>query len=279
MPAAKHEIIPGHHVMTEWWWAYLALGAFVGFFSGLLGIGGGSAMVPVLAFIFAAEQFAPAYVVHLALGTGMATILFTSASSVRSHQQRKAVNWRIVRRMVPGVVIGTLAGALLAGQLDARALSVAFTVLVYYMATQLLLDSKPAIRRSLPGIGGLWLAGGIIGALSSLAAIAGASLTVPFLIKRNVGVHEAIGTAAAVGWPLAAAGTVGYIVSGLAKPGLPEFGVGFIYLPALAWIVIASMLMAPVGAAIAHRTPGKMLKRVFAVVLYLLATNMLISFF
>lgn len=263
----------------EWWWAYLALGAFVGFFSGLLGIGGGSAMVPVLAFIFTAEQFAPAYVVHLALGTGMATILFTSASSVRSHHQHRAVNWRIMRSMVPGVVIGTLAGVLLASHLDARALSVAFTVLVYYLATQLLLDARPAALRSLPGNTGMWLAGGIIGALSSLAAIAGASLTVPFLVKRNVGVHEAIGTAAAVGWPLAAAGTVGYIVSGLAKPGLPEFSVGFIYVPALIWIVIASMLMAPVGARIAHRTPGKTLRRIFAILLYILATRMLISFF
>ncbi len=263
----------------DWWWAYLALGAFVGFFSGLLGIGGGSAMVPVLAFIFAAERFAPAYVVHLALGTGMATILFTSASSVRSHHQHKAVNWRIVRALAPGVVVGTFGGALLASHLDVRVLSVVFTAFVYYLATQLLLDAKPKASRSLPGTEGMWLAGGIIGALSSLAAIAGASLTVPFLVKRNVRVHEAIGTAAAVGWPLAFAGTVGYVASGIARAGLPEHSVGFVYLPALAWIVIASMLLAPLGARIAHRTPGRTLKRIFAVLLYILATKMLVSFF
>ena len=265
--------------MTDWWWAYLALGGFVGFFSGLLGIGGGSAMVPVLVFIFAAKQFAPNYVVHLALGTGIASILFTSASSVRSHHWRSAVNWRIVRRMVPGVVTGTFCGALLAGYLDVRMLSIAFTALIYYLATRLLLETKPVASRDLPGSTVIALVGGGIGVLSSLSATGGASLVVPFLVKRNIRVHEAIGTAAAIGWPLAAAGTAGYIVSGLTTPGLPEYSIGFVYFPALFWIVIASMLMAPVGARIAHRTPGNTLKKIFAILLYILATKMLLSFF
>ncbi|MGH8648154.1 MAG: sulfite exporter TauE/SafE family protein [Burkholderiales bacterium] len=266
-------------MMTEWWWAYLALCAFVGFFGGLLGIGGGSAMVPVLAFIFAAKGFPAPYGVHLALGTCIATILFTSASSVVSHHRREAVNWRVLARMVPGVMLGTFAGALLAGRLDARALSIAFTLLIYYLATMLLMDRKPATRRELPGVLGLSAAGGVIGAVASLTATAGASLVVPFLVGRNVSVHEAIGTAAAVGWPVALAGTTGYLVSGMAVNGLPGWSVGFVYLPALAWIVVASMLMAPVGAAVAHRTQGKTLKRVFAVVLYALATAMLLQFF
>ncbi|MBI2297073.1 MAG: sulfite exporter TauE/SafE family protein [Betaproteobacteria bacterium] len=265
--------------MTEWWWAYLALGAFVGFFSGLLGIGGGSAMVPVLALIFAAKHFTAPHVVHLALGTCIATILFTSASSVLSHHRREAVNWRVLTGMVPGVMLGTFAGALLAGRLDARTLSIVFTALIYYLATMMLMDRKPATPRELPGALGLSAAGGVVGAFASLTATAGASLVVPFLVRRNLPVHEAIGTAAAVGWPVALAGTVGYVVSGMTVSGLPGWSVGFVYLPALAWIVVASMLMAPLGAAIAHRTPGKTLKRVFAVVLYLLATNMLISFF
>lgn len=261
----------------DWWWAYLALGAFVGFFSGLLGVGGGSAMVPVLVFIFTAKQFAPDYVVHIALGTGMATILFTSASSVLSHHRHGAVNWRILRDMVPGVVVGTFCGALLAGYLNVLVLGVMFTVLVFYNATQLLLDAKPRASRNLPGTAGMWLAGSVIGALSSLAALAGASLTVPFLVRRNVRVHEAIGTAAAVGWPLALAGTVGYVVSSIGKSGLPEYSVGFVYLPAMLWIVIASMIMAPLGARVAHRTPGALLKKIFAVLLYVLATRMLWS--
>lgn len=265
--------------MTDWWWAYLALGGFVGFFSGLLGIGGGSAMVPILVFIFAAKQFPAEHVLHLALGTGMATILFTSASSVRSHHKHGAVNWRAVRSMVPGVVAGTFGGALLASYLDARVLSIAFTVLVYYLATQLLLDIKPAVSRGLPGSAGVALAGGIIGVLSSLSATGGAALMVPLLIKRNISMHAAIGTAAAIAWPLAAAGTAGYIVSGLSRHGLPEYSIGFVYLPAMFWIVAASMLAAPMGARIAHRTPGGTLKKIFAILLYILATRMLLSFF
>jgi len=263
----------------EWWWAYLALGAFVGFFSGLLGIGGGSALVPVLAFIFSAKGFAPEHIVHLALGTGIATIIFTSASSARSHHQRLSVNWGAMLKMMPGVIAGTFGGALAAGWLDARLLTVAFTLLIYALATQMLLDARPATAGSLPGATTMAAAGGIIGFVSSLTATGGASLTVPFLMTRGLGVHEAIGTAAAVGWPLALAGTLGYIVAGAGKAGLPDWSAGFIYAPAVAWIVVASMAMAPVGARVAHRTPGRTLKRVFAIVLYLLATNMLVSTF
>jgi uncharacterized membrane protein YfcA len=263
--------------MVEWWWAYLALGAFVGFFSGLLGIGGGSAMVPVLALIYAAKGFPPGLVVHLALGTGIATILFTAASSVRSHQQRRAVNWPAMLRMMPGVVAGTFGGALAAGYLDARLLAAAFTLLIYFLATQMLLDRGPAPGAALPRRATMWAAGGVIGFVSSLTATGGASLTVPFLVKRGLGVHEAIGTAAAVSWPLALAGALGYIMAGAGKSGLPPWSVGYVYLPALAWIVASSMAMAPLGARVAHRTPGRTLKRVFAVVLYVLATNMLLS--
>jgi uncharacterized membrane protein YfcA len=263
----------------DWWWAYLAVGAFVGFFSGLLGIGGGAAIVPVLALIFAAKGFPQSYAVHLALGTCVSTMLFTSASSVRSHHQRKAVNWRVLAGMLPGVMLGTFAGGLLASRLDARALSIAFTILIYYVATLMLVDRKPATPRELPGTLGLSAVSGVIGLISSLTATGGAALVIPYLVRRNLTVHEAIGTAAAIGWPLALGGTLGYVVSGMSVNGLPEWSLGFVYLPALAWIVVASMLMAPVGAAVAHRTQGKTLKRVFAVVLYALATGMLLRFF
>lgn len=265
--------------MIEWWWAYLLLGGFVGFFGGLLGIGGGAAMVPVLAFIYAAKGFAPGQVVHLALGTSVATIIFTSAASVRSHHLRGAVHWVAWRRMLPGVVAGTFAGALLASRLDARLLTVVFTILIYALATQMLVDVKPVPSGRLQGVAVMSAVGGLIGFISSLSATGGASLTVPFLVKRNISIHHAIGTASAVGWPLAVAGTLGYVLAGWAGPELPEWSAGFVYLPALAWIVAASVAMAPVGARIAHRTPGRTLKRVFAVVLYLLATNMLIRFF
>ena len=265
--------------MTEGWGIYLALGAFVGFFAGLLGIGGGFTMVPVLAMVFAARGFPQEHLLHLALGTGMATIIFTSASSVRSHHRRGAVNWGVVKGLAPGVMAGTFGGAQLVGCLDAKILSVVFTVFVYIAATRMLFDHTPRATRALPGRLGLSLAGALIGAVSSFAAMGGAVITVPFLVKRNVSVHHAIASAAAVGWPLALAGAIGFGWSGYGKPGLPPHSVGYIYLPALLFIVVPSMLVAPLGAAVAHRTPGSRLRRIFAVLLYILATKMLLAFF
>jgi len=261
--------------VTDWWSTYLALGAFIGFFCGLLGIGGGAMMVPILIFIFAGEGLAPNYVVHMALGTEMATIVSTSASSVISHARRGAVNWRILRGLVPGVVVGTFGGALLAGFLNSLVLGVFAAAVFCFSATQLAFDIKPRNGRDLPDTAGMWLAGGVIGAISSLAALGGGSLTVPFLVSRNIRIQEAIGTAAAVGWPLAFAGTAGYIVSGMNMGELPTYSVGFIYLPAVLWIVFASVIMAPLGASVAHRMPGKVLRRVFGVLLYVLAARML----
>jgi len=265
--------------MFEWWWAYLALGAFVGFFAGLLGIGGGAAMVPVLAFIYAAKGFDAGQVVHLALGTSMATILFTSVSSVRAHHGHGAVNWAMVKRMAPGIILGTFGGALLASVLDVRLLSVVFTLLIYYISAQMFFGKKPEAGALPISTSGLNISCALIGVISSLTATGGAALVVAWLVKRGIRVHEAIGTAAAIGWPLAAAGTAGYVITGLRQPALPEFSFGFVFLPGLAGIVIASMLLAPVGARLAHRTPGALLKKIFAAVLFTLATKMLISFF
>jgi uncharacterized protein len=265
--------------MFEWWWAYLALGAFVGFFAGLLGIGGGAAMVPVLAFVYAAKGFDAAQVVHLALGTSMATILFTSVSSVRAHHAHGAVNWAAVKRMAPGIVAGTFGGALLASVLDVRLLSIVFTLLIYYISSQMFFGKKPQADAQPMTAGGTHLSSALIGAISSLTATGGAALVVAWLVKRGIRIHEAIGTAAAVGWPLAAAGTAGYVLTGFGQSNMPAYSVGFVYLPALAGIVVASMLLAPLGAKLAHRTPGALLKEIFAVLMFVLATKMLISFF
>ncbi|MBY0267331.1 MAG: sulfite exporter TauE/SafE family protein [Burkholderiales bacterium] len=265
--------------MFEWWWAYLALGAFVGFFAGLLGIGGGAAMVPVLAFVYAAKGFDAAQVVHLALGTSMATILFTSVSSVRAHHGHGAVNWQMVKRMAPGIVLGTFGGALLASVLDVRLLSVVFTLLIYYISAQMFFGKKPEAGAMPITTTGLNTSAAFIGVISSLTATGGAALVVAWLVKRGIRVHEAIGTAAAIGWPLAAAGTAGYVITGLRQPALPDFSIGYVYLPGLAGIVVASMLLAPLGAKLAHRTPGALLKKIFAAVLFTLATKMLVSFF
>lgn len=264
----------------EWWLAYLLLGAMVGFFAGLLGIGGGLIMVPVLTFIFSAQHFPVDRILHLALGTTMAAIIFTSISSLRTHHAHSAVNWQIVRHLTPGIVIGTLGGATLAGALSSQFLSMIFVVFIFYAATQMLLRIPPQPSRQLPGRVGMFAAGNVIGAISSLVAIGGGLLTVPFLSVCNVRLQQAIGTAAAVGFPIALAGATGYITNGMAQSqALPEYSLGYVYLPALGWIVLASMLTAPLGARTTHTVQTDTLRRIFVTLLYLLGIKMLIGLF
>jgi uncharacterized membrane protein YfcA len=261
----------------EWWLAYIAVGAFVGFFAGLLGIGGGMTMVPFLVFFFQSQGFPVQHVVHLALGTAMASILFTAASSMRAHHSRGSVNWGVAKAMAPGVLVGTLGGALIASTLSTLALTLFFAVFVYAAATQLFVGINPKPTRRLPGAGVLAAVGGGIGAVSSWVAAGGAVMTIPFLLFCNVPLLTAVGTSSALGFPIAAAGTVGYLITGSFESGLPHGSVGFVYLPALAGLVVASMLTAPLGASAAHRMPVPILRRVFAVFLYILATRMLTS--
>ncbi len=261
-----------------WIAAYLVAGAGVGFLAGLLGIGGGMTLVPILAMLFTAQQLAPDYSVHLALGTGMASILFTSSASVREHHRHQAVDWHIVRRMAPGMVVGTLLSTVAAGWISQRALALAFTVIVFGGATQMLLGRKPASVRRLPSPAGLLAAGTGIGIVCGLVSAGGAFLTVPFMLFCGVAMHTAIGTGAALGIPVAVVGTIGYILSGQRVLELPGYSLGFIFLPALAALVLASVTTAPWGARMAHRLPVTTLRRVFAILLYALATKMAVTY-
>lgn len=259
----------------EWALTYLAVGALVGFLAGLLGIGGGLVIVPALTFLFIAQGFPQTHLLHLALGTSLASIMFTSVASLRAHHAHGAINWRIVRIITPGIIAGTLGGSLVASRLSSLVLAVFFTGFVCLAATQILLDIKPRPTRQLPGRLGMFIAGTVIGIISSLAAIGGAVMSVPFMLYCNVKTHNAIGTAAAIGFPIAASGTAGYILSGMAQKSLPLLSLGFVYLPAVLWLVIASVLTAPLGAKLAHRLPVDKLKKILAVLLYLIAAKML----
>lgn len=261
-----------------WFAAYVLAGALVGFLAGLLGIGGGMTLVPILAALFSLQALAPEHAVHLALGTAMAQVIFTSTASVREHHKHGAVDWSIVRKLAPAMVVGTLASTLASGLFSQRALALAFAVIVYAGATQIWLGKKPKAARTLPGPLGLWIAGIAIGIVCGLVSAGGAFLTVPFMLFCGVVMHTAIGTGAAIGIPVAVIGTVGFIASGWAAGGLPPYSVGFVYLPALVGIVIASSFTAPLGARLAHRLPVATLKRIFAALLYVLATKMIVTY-
>jgi len=258
----------------EWIALYLALGLLTGFVAGLLGVGGGLLMVPVLTWAFLQQGFTPAYNIHLALGTSLATIVLTALSSLRAHHGHGAVDWSVVKRITPGIILGTLAGALVAAHLSDRGLKLFFTLFLFYAATQILLGFKPKPTRGLPGWLGMTAAGGVIGVVSSWVGIGGGTLTTPFLTWCNVRMQAAIGTSSAVGLPIALAGALGYVVSGQMARGLPAWSAGFVYLPAFAAIVATSWLTAPLGARCTHTWPVARLKRVFAGLLYVLGLRM-----
>jgi len=235
-------------------------------------------LVPILSALFAAQALAAEHTVHLALGTAMASIVFTSSASVRAHQQRGAVDWSIVRRLAPGMVIGALLATLASGFISQRTLALAFAAIVYAGATQMLFGGRPSASRGLPGAAGMLAVGTAIGVICGLVSAGGAFLTVPFMLFCGVPVLSAIGTAAAVGIPVAIVGTFGFVASGWRVPGLPDAAFGFVFLPALAALVVGSVATAPLGARLAHRLPVTTLKRIFALLLFLLATRMVLAY-
>jgi uncharacterized membrane protein YfcA len=261
----------------EWYAAYLTLGAIAGFLAGLFGVGGGLVLVPVLLFLFDAQHFPAEHMMHLALGTSMATILFTSLASMRKHHQHGAVNWRVVRGITPGILLGTALGALVAASITPRELGIFFALFVYFAAAQILMDVRPHASRQLPGFVGMTTVGTFTGWISSMVSIGGGTIVVPFLLWCNMPLRNAIGTSAAIGFPIAVGGTVGYIATGMSLHSLPALNLGFVYLPALLWVALASVITAPLGAMAAHRMEVGLLRKLFAVLLLVLATKLLLK--
>jgi uncharacterized membrane protein YfcA len=256
---------------------YLTLGLFAGVMAGLLGVGGGLIIVPALAWILHHQQVDDAIVMHLAIGTSLATIVVTSISSVRAHHRRGAVLWPIFWRLTPGIIVGAWLGAAIADALPSAVLSKVFAVFVLTVAAQMGFGAKPAPHRELPGTTGMLTAGGVIGAVSAIVGIGGGSLTVPFLTWCNTAIRQAVATSSACGLPIALAGALGFVVTGLNATGRPDWSLGYVYGPALVGITLTSMLSAPLGAKLAHTLPTEMLKKVFAVFLTLVGVKMLLG--
>lgn len=258
---------------------YTAVGAVAGVLAGLLGVGGGIIIVPMLVYCLTLQSVPYDLVMHIALGTSLASIMFTSISSFAAHHRRGAVHWDIVYKITIGIFTGTFLGSCIASHLSTFALSVFFVVFLFYVAIQLMVEREPKASRQLPGPLGMFGAGNVIGGVSSFVGIGGGSLSVPFMIWCNVPVHHAIGTSAAIGFPIALGGAVGYVYTGWQAAQLPNWSVGFVYLPALAGIACASVITAPLGASLAHRLPVKRLKQVFALLLAIMGTRMLVGLF
>ncbi len=260
---------------------YLLLGTFVGVLAGLFGVGGGLVIVPVLVFIFTGDFWSGPPVpqnlmMHIAIGTALATIMVTSLSSMRAHHQHGGVVWPAVGQLTPGIVIGTLIGATVVDGLPNDTLRISFGIFELLVAAQMGFGLKASAHRQLPGWIGMTFTAIIIGGISAVVGIGGGTLTIPFLMWCNIGIRQAVATSAACGFPIAVAGTAGFMAAGWNEAQLLAWSSGYIYWPAFAGIAIASVLFAPLGARLAHTLPTAKLKRYFSIFLALLGIRMLV---
>jgi uncharacterized membrane protein YfcA len=258
----------------------LSLGALAGFLAGLLGIGGGLVLVPGLYFGFQFLGFESATLMHVAVGTSLAVIIPTGISSARAHHKRGAVRLDLVRRLGPGIVLGVGLGTLIAARIEEQAMTLFFGVALACLA--LLMVSNPArfrIADDVPKQPWASCAGGVIGVISSLMGIGGATVSVPFMTMCRVPIHTAVGTASALGLVIAVPAAIGFVIIGWGQDGLPPFSLGYINLMAWPLIIPASVLAAPWGAKLAHSVSVDRLRKFFAAFLVVVAVKMLWSAF
>lgn len=253
---------------------YIILGAAVGVYAGLLGVGGGVIIVPLLDITLAVAEVNPSVAHHLALGTSMASIMFTSLSSGRSHSRRGAVDWEIIRMMSPGLFMGTFGGSFLVSMISPVPLKIIFAVFLSYSAIQIFFNLRPGSACAMPGRAVLLLTGLFIGTASSFIGIGGGSLVIPFLSICGVPMLRAIGNSAVLGFPIALGGTLGFIINGWGNALLPPYSLGFVYLPALLGLAVAGTLTAPLGVRLAHYMPINILRKGFALLLLFLSLRM-----
>jgi uncharacterized membrane protein YfcA len=252
-----------------------SMGAVAGMLAGLLGIGGGIIIVPVLALVFDHQNVSLTVLMHVAIGTSLATIVTTSISSIIAHQKRGAIDWQVFRIITPGILAGALLGSYLAKLIPGETLRIIFIMFMFFVAVQMARGMTTKPHRRLPGPAGLVSTGVVIGAVSSIMGIGGGSMSVPFLTWCNMQVRRAVATSASIGLPIAVAGTAGFIYTGWGVEQRPPWSIGYINLPAYLGIVVASTLFAPLGARLAHRISELLLKRIFAVFLVIVGLYML----
>ncbi|MBB3048381.1 hypothetical protein FHR99_002655 [Litorivivens lipolytica] len=247
--------------------SYLLVGAIAGLTAGLFGVGGGLIIVPALVFSFTLLEFPAAILMQLAIGTSLATIVFTSISSVRAHHLYGNVDWPLFWKLAPAIALGVILGVHTAAGMAGALLQLLFGAFALLVALQMGLNFKPKPGRVVPGRLGSSLAGTVIGYVSALFGIGGGSLTVPYLSWSNVRMQQAVGVSAACGLPIALVGFATNIWAGWGREGLPTYSTGFVYWPAFLGIVSTSTLFARAGARLAQRLPERHLKRVFALFL------------
>ncbi|BCX89742.1 conserved hypothetical protein [Methylomarinovum tepidoasis] len=255
---------------------YVIAGAVAGLLAGLFGLGGGVILVPVLLWLFAWQGFPPEIIAVTAVATSLATIVVTGLSSVLAHHRLGSLDWAVARALIPGIVVGAILGAWVADRLPGTWLETTFALYLLLVALQMTWRWQPRPGAEPPRASWLAGAGSVIGMAAAMLGIGGGTLTVPLLVRWALPMRTAVAVSSAAGLPLAAAGTASYGVLGWDAPGLPPGSLGYVYLPAFLGIVATSILTAPVGARLAHQVPAQTLKRLFAVILALIALRILL---
>lgn len=262
--------------MFAFFLASLLLGAAAGISAGLFGLGGGTVIVPILVWMLALQEIPEELVMIMAIATSLATVIFTSASSIFAHHQRGYVLWDKVLYLSYGIVIGVVFGAFIAEHISAEHLRVIFSLFLFYVSLQILLQLDIDILGEVQETPLLdYIVGIFIGAISSVLGTGGGTLTVPYLVHRRVPVKNAVAISSACGFPIAISASISYVILGMKHTDLPEGSFGYIYLPAFFGITLCSVFTAPIGAKLAHVLPAEKLKRYFAFVLFLLAAKMM----
>lgn len=264
--------------MSEWHLVaeLLVLGLIVGFLAGLMGIGGGAIVGPVLTMIFSARGMSADLAVKMAIATSMAVIVLTSLSSVRAHHQRGAVRWDIFAGMAPGVITGGLIGSVgIFALVKGNTLAVLFALFIGFSVMQIWRRQDSVGHKPMPGFGGKFMAGSAMGLLAGLIGAGGAFVSMPFMLAHDVALINAVATSSALGFVVAVVNSGGFALGGASHPGLPPWSLGYVWLPGLAVVALSSVCTAPLGAKLAHALPVNVLKRLLCGVLLSLAAYML----
>ena len=253
----------------------LILGMFSGVIAGLFGVGGGLVIVPILVLLFTAQDFPAEFVMIMAIATSLATIIVTSIASLLAHHRLGSVLWEKVVSLGPGIMIGAALGAVIAENLDADVLRFMFIIFLLYVGVQMALQLEP----TLPPIEHFkaldFAVACLIGMISTILGIGGGTLTVPFLVSYRHPMRNAVATASACGLPIAVVGTLSYALLGSNEAQLPDWSLGYVYMPAFLGIALSSVFTAPMGAKLAHKLPAQELKRYFSLLLFVMAAKMI----
>lgn len=256
---------------------YLVLGAVAGLMAGLFGVGGGLIIVPVLMYTFQLSGISTDVAAHLAIGTSLATIIFTSISSTYTHHKKGNIDWHVVRWLSLGIIFGCILGGFTASLLQGKTLKIIIGCFVLCMSIQLGLNLKPKASKTLPNIYGLSIVGFLVGWASAIFGIGGGSLIVPFLAFCSLVMQRAVAISAACGFPIALSGALSYAYFGWDVTGLPSWSLGYIYLPALIGITLTSMIFSRLGAKLAYRLSPVLLRRMFAIFLFIVGCSFFIE--